>query len=543
MQRIALLSNVNMNFVIRTLKGEVEVYDAEGYGNELGIMMNPDSSYHEFTPSSTFLVMDLLELLEHDLDIENAKTRIENWFHTLEACLAEQGTYYVSDAYLWGVELEAVFDPGKKGALEQLWQEHLEQLCATHKNVYILPYKAMIENLGAQNAFSLKMWYMGGILLSNEAQNRLGQLILRKIMLQNRVAKKVLLLDLDNTLWGGLAGEHDITPITLADDHGGLAFKNLQRVIWQMNQQGVLLGIVSKNNEEDAMEIIRNHPHMVLREDCFVTKRINWQPKHENIVEIAKELNLGTDSFVFWDDNPTERELVKEMLPEVVVPDFPVKKEELAPAMIQIYKDYFEKSTVTQEDLEKTKQYADNSKRMELQNRTASFEDYLKQLQMKMEMVNPAENLERLVQLVNKTNQFNLTTKRYSTEEMQEVLVDTQKRVFLFRSSDRFGDNGIVSAAIVDVRKEAPIVEELVMSCRVMGKNLEYAIVEAIEDSLQEEGFEKLQGIYIPTVKNAPVAKLYDQLGYVVVAESEEGKTYEIEIAKRPKRVYFVEKM
>lgn len=543
MQRIALLSNVNMNFVIRTLKGEVEVYDAEGYGNELGIMMNPDSSYHEFTPSSTFLVMDLLELLAHDLDIENAKTRIENWFHTLEACLAEQGTYYVSDAYLWGVELEAVFDPGKKGALEQLWQEHLEQLCATHKNVYILPYKAMIENLGAQNAFSLKMWYMGGILLSNEAQNRLGQLILRKIMLQDRVAKKVLLLDLDNTLWGGLAGEHDIIPITLSDDHGGLAFKNLQRVIWQMNQQGVLLGIVSKNNEEDAMEIIRNHPHMVLREDCFVTKRINWQPKHENIVEIAKELNLGTDSFVFWDDNPTERELVKEMLPEVVVPDFPVKKEELAPAMIQIYKDYFEKSTVTQEDLEKTKQYADNSKRMELQNRTASFEDYLKQLQMKMEMVNPAENLERLVQLVNKTNQFNLTTKRYSTEEMQEVLVDTQKRVFLFRSSDRFGDNGIVSAAIVDVRKEAPIVEELVMSCRVMGKNLEYAIVEAIEDSLQEEGFEKLQGIYIPTVKNAPVAKLYDQLGYVVVAESEEGKTYEIEIAKRPKRVYFVEKM
>lgn len=543
MQRIALLSNVNMNFVIRTLKGEVEVYDAEGYGNELGIMMNPNSSYHEFAPSSTFLVMDLLELLEHDLDNENAKARIENWFHTLEACLKEQGTYYVSDAYLWGLELEAVFEPGKKSALEQLWQERLEQLCATHKNVYILPYKAMIENLGAENAFSLKMWYMGGILLSNEAQNRLGQLILRKAMLQDRVAKKVLLLDLDNTLWGGLAGEHDITPITLADDHGGLAYKNLQRVIWQMNQQGVLLGIVSKNNEEDAMELIRNHPHMVLREECFVAKRINWQPKHENILEIAKELNLGTDSFVFWDDNPTERELVKEMLPEVVVPDFPAKKEELAPAMVQIYKDYFEKSTITKEDLEKTKQYADNSKRMELQNKTASFEDYLRQLQMKMEMVNPADNLERLVQLVNKTNQFNLTTKRYTTEEMQEALVDEQKRVFLFRSSDRFGDNGIVSAAIVDVSKDVPFVEELVMSCRVMGKNLEYAIVEAIEDSLKQEGFEKLHGIYIPTAKNAPVEKLYDQLGYAVIAETEGSKTYEIEIAKRPKRVYFVERI
>ena len=467
---------------------------------------------------------------------------MRRWFDTLASCVKAQGTYYISDAYLWGVELEAVFDTGRKAALEQIWQECLEQFCANHKNVYVLPYKAMIETLGAENAFSLKMWYMGGILLSNEAQNRLGQLILRKVMLSNRVAKKVLLLDLDNTLWGGLAGEHDITPITLADDHGGLAYKNLQRVIWQMKEQGVLLGIVSKNNEEDALEIIRNHPHMVLGEECFVAKKINWQPKHENILSIAKELNLGTDSFVFWDDNPTERELVKEMLPEVIVPDFPTQKEELASAMVQIYKDYFEKSIVTQEDLEKTRQYADNSKRIELQKQTTSFEDYLQQLQMKLAAVSPAENLERLVQLVNKTNQFNLTTRRYTMEEMQEILVDVQKRVFLFRSSDRFGDNGIVSAAIVDVSREVPIVEEMVMSCRVMGKNLEYAIVEQIENSLQAEGFTRLQGIYIPTAKNAPVAKLYDQLGYVVL-EDKESKIYEIELGNRPKRVYFVESM
>lgn len=542
MQRIALLSNVNMNFVIRSLKGEAEVYDAEGYGNELGILMNPHSSYYEFAPQSTFMVMDLLELLEHDLDCQNADARIQHWFATLDSCIREQGIYYISDAYLWGVELDAVYDPGRKSALEQLWQERLEQFCATHKNAHILPYKAMIENLGAENAFSLKMWYMGGILLSNEAQNRLGQLILRKVQLQTRVAKKVLLLDLDNTLWGGLAGEHDITPVILSDDHGGLAYKNLQRVIYHMNRQGVLLGIVSKNNEADAMELIRKHPHMVLREECFVAKKINWKPKHENIQEIAKELNLGLDSFVFFDDNPTERELVKEMLPEVVVPDFPAKKEELAPAMVQIYKDYFEKSAVTDEDLAKTKQYADNSKRLELQNQTASFEDYLKQLQMKMEAVNPADNVERLVQLVNKTNQFNLTTKRYTMEEMQEILADGAKRVFLFRSSDRFGDNGIVSAAIVDASTDKPVIEELVMSCRVMGKNLEYAIVEKIEDSLQKEGFEKVQGMYLPTPKNAPVAKLYDQLGYTVTAQgADESKTYEIELAKRPKREYFVE--
>lgn len=538
--KIALLSNVNMNFVIRMLQKEVQVYDAEGYGNELGTLMNPNSSYHTFAPDVTFLIMDVLEVIAHDLQMEAAKEKMASWFAALAGCLKENQIYYISDAYLWGMELQTLGNPALKTALEGLWQQQLQTLVQEHVNVRVFPYHQIVSQLGEKNAFSLKMWYMGRILLSTEAQQLLCDSILHKVQIEQRTAKKVLVLDLDNTLWGGLAGEAEHTPIILSEEHGGLAYKNLQRVILQMQKQGVLLAIVSKNNEEDALSILEGHSHMVLRPECFAARRINWQPKHENILEIAKELNLGTDSFVFWDDNPTERQLIREMLPEVTVPEFPDRCEDLAPAMVEIYKTYFEKGTLTKEDMEKTAQYAANAKRNQLSRAVGSFEEYLKQLQIVVTKVEPQEHIERLTQLVNKTNQFNLTTKRYTQSQMQDILTDDRKRVFLYQVTDRFGDNGVVAAAIVDVATEVPIVEELVMSCRVMGKNIEYAIMDDIEKVLKEAGYETLQGIYLPSAKNKPVEGLYEQLGYRKSGELPEGgMMYRLSLKKIPKRVYF----
>lgn len=550
--RIAVLSNVNMNMVIRMLKKETEVYEAEGYGNELGILMNPDSSYHAFAPEYTFLIMDLMELLEHDLERESAGARIRKWFSTLEHTLRGETVYYISDAYLYGAELEAVFDCGRKAALEQLWQQELETLCAGHTNVRLLPYRHMLERLGEENAFSPKMWYLGKILLSNEAQRRLCGLLLDRLTEERRTPKKLLVLDLDNTLWGGLAGEHDITPIVLSEEHSGLAYKNLQRVLLQMQRQGVLLAIVSKNNEQDAMRLIEGHPHMLLRRDAFAAVRINWQQKHENIREIAVELNLGTDSFVFWDDNPAERELVRQLLPEVTVPEFPDRPEELAAAMAEIYGQYFRKPAVTAEDMEKTAQYAANAARRQLEESACSFEEYLEQLEIVITRVSPQKHPERLTQLVNKTNQFNLTTRRYTRGSMAELLEDGTKKVYLYSVADRFGDNGIVAAVIVDLREAA--VEEFVMSCRVMGKRIEYAVMEDVEKDLHRLGLRTLTGIYVPTEKNSPVAELYENLGYRRVQQADGAGTvddgmadaaadgaarrYVLELAAAPPRSY-----
>lgn len=539
--KVALLSNINMNFVLRMLKKEYEVYNTEGYGNELGLLLDRNSSYHAFQPDITFFIMDLLEVLEHDWTLENSSSAITRWFGLFEAGMDAACEYYISDGYLWGVEMEALFQPGLRQSLEEQWNTALKDLCEKHKNVHVFPYHSIISKLGEENSFSLKMWYMGKILHTNEAQKRISEGMVHCMVRQSRVPKKVLLLDLDNTLWGGIAGEHDITPIVLSDDHAGLAYKNLQRVISLMQKSGVILGIVSKNNPEDALEIIRNHPHMVLREDAFAIQKINWENKSENIQGIAEELNLGLDSFVFWDDNPTERELVKQMLPQVTVPEFPEKPEELAGAMCRIYQEYFEKAVVTAEDLEKTRQYTENAKRNDLQKKTVSFDDYLKQLQIKVTRVDAAQNIDRLVQLVNKTNQFNLTTKRYEMSEMQMIVEDSAKRVYLYRIEDCFGDYGIVSAVIVDV-SAVPIVEEFVLSCRVMGKNVEYGIVSQIEEDLEAEGQEYLKGRYIPTPKNKPVEQLYDRLGYQVTEGLESGeKLYEIKLADRPKREFCAE--
>ena len=541
--KIALLSNVNLNMVLRMLRSDEELSDAliyapEGYGNELGLLMDPHSSYHEFAPKMTFVVQDLGELLEHDLTPEAAKSHVTQWFSLFAGTLRPETIYYVSDAYLWGAEVEAAAALTPPGQLEQIWDEALRRLTAEHGNVHILPLHRMIAGMGEENAFSAKMWYMGKIPFSAEAQKRLAKLIRQKVTVQNRVPKKVLALDLDNTLWGGLAGEQDSTPIVLSEDHAGLAYKNLQRVILQLKRQGVILVIVSKNNEEDAMAILQEHPHMVLRPDCFAGMRINWQPKHENIKSLAEELNLGTDSFVFWDDSPTERTLVEQMLPEVTVPEFPDKPEDLAGAMTQIYHTYFEKTAVTEEDRAKTAQYADNAKRQALQNSVASFEDYLKQLQIVVKRVDPAKHAERLTQLVNKTNQFNLTTRRYDAAAMQALIADPAKRIFLYNVADRFGDNGIVAVVIADVGEgNSPgtaDITDFVMSCRVMGRNIEFGILEDVVKSLEAEGIGLVCASYLPTAKNKPVENLYDKAGWKRISQSDEGAVfYEMQLAER----------
>ena len=527
--------------VIRMLQKQAEVYDAEGYGNELGALLNPASSYHAFQPDITFLIMDLAELLEHDYDPQTAKERIGSWFQTLEGCLPEHGVFYVSDAYLWAVELAVLADPERKQQLESLWSMELQKLAEKHANVRIFPYRRIIEHQGEEKAFSLKMWYMGKVLLGMETQSLLAEKILQQAELEDRTPKKVLVLDLDNTLWGGLAGEADHTPVLLSEDHSGLAYKNLQRVIKLMQEQGVLLAIASKNNEEDAMEILEHHPHMLLRPEDFAARRINWDPKPDNIRKMAEELNLGTDSFVFFDDSEAEREMVRQMLPEVEVPDFPARPEDLAACMTEIYRKYFARAVVTAEDLEKTAQYRANADRKVLEGQAASFEDYLKKLEICLIPVDPKEHLDRLTQLLNKTNQFNLTTTRYTREQLQQITEDPGKSVFLYQVTDAFGDNGIVAAAIVDQTGELPEITDFVMSCRVMGRNIENAVMDRIEEQMQEKGFSKVCGKYVPTAKNKPVETLYERLGYRETGKTPEGgRCYELTLVGKPERVYYL---
>lgn len=383
--KIALLSNVNVDPVCRLLKKspEIELYDTQGYGNELGTLLDKNSSLYAFHPKAVFLVIDVMEVIRHELDVKRAEDKISEWFHLFESSLQNDMVYYVSDAYVYGAEMGVVADYGVKLKIEQIWMDCMERLSDAHSCVRQLGYRRLVEQMGERHVFSAKMWYMGKILYSVAFQQVLAHEIEHKVQVELSAPKKVL-LDLDNTLWGGLAGEHSSEPIILSDEGAGLAYKNFQRVLSQMRRQGVILGVVSKNNEKDAMDLILNHPHMALSASDFSAVKINWRNKNENIVQIADELNLGLDAIVFMDDSPAERALIKETLPDVAVPDFPEQAETLADAMTEIYRRYFEKPLITKEDRRKTEFYRANRERKRFRMQAADFDSYLDGLEMKL---------------------------------------------------------------------------------------------------------------------------------------------------------------
>jgi len=541
--KIAVLSNININGTIRILKRDTDVFEAEGYGNEIGMLLNPNSGIYEYSPDQIFIIEDLQELTGHSLNPEVVAQNVKQWFLDVESSMKPEIIYYISDAFCYGVELQVLVDAGLKEEIEGIWLSYLKKLIARNHNVRIFPYRSLVEKLGVDASFSMKMWYMGKMLHSLAMQQLLAKTILEKSLLENNVPKKALLLDLDNTLWGGLAGEDDITPIILSEEHAGLAYKNLQRVILEIKKQGVILGVVSKNQERDALHIINEHPHMVLRDQDFAIKKISWDSKDKSLTEIADELKIGLDSMVFFDDNPAERQLIKEMLPQVTVPDFPDSPEGLAEEMIRIWKRYFDRPVITAEDTKKTEQYAANAKREKLKKASGSFENYLLRLNIVLTRKKSVEHIERVVQLLNKTNQFNLTMQRHTLGDIQEKLTRKKYKVFCYQAADRFGDNGIIAVAIVNLQDSVPVIEEFAMSCRMMGKNIENAIIDDIEEYLLNNGYSVIEARYVQNSKNTPVSELYDSLGYHCVGMNHAGKKYKMILAERPRRTYQLKKI
>ncbi|MCR5720360.1 MAG: HAD-IIIC family phosphatase [Lachnospiraceae bacterium] len=522
--RTAILSNINMDPVIRLLKRSRDVFTSEGYGNELGALLNKESSLSSYDPEIVFLFEELSELTEHVTDREKASEIMGEWAGNFESALKDNVIYYVSEGYLYGADYRVLGDMFLKEDLERIWSNLLREIGKRHSNVRIFPYRALIEKMGEGDFFCDSTWYMGKILHSGKALKEIASSVNEIIERERVTPKKVLILDLDNTLWKGLAGEKDTSGVELSDSGVGRCFKDLQRVILNMKNNGVILGIVSKNNEADAMEIIENHPHMILKPEDFAVKMINWDNKADNILKCAKILNLSVDSFVFFDDSKSERELVKGMIPEVTVPDFPESESKLSETMEKIFNEYFKKNVYTLEDSKKTESYLINAKRNEEKVRAVSFEDYIKGLDIKVEPVSVEDNLDRILQLFNKTNQFNITTRRHTRGELDNFVKDPCQKLFAFNVSDKFGDDGVVCVLRTLIKKDCAVISEFVMSCRVMGKNVENIVIEKVEEKLRQMGIKTVYALYLESLKNAPVSNLFDKLGYEKTSEIKEIK-------------------
>jgi|SRR5215467_285106 len=367
--------------------------------------------------------------------------------------------------------------------------------------------------MGTKHWFDWNRWYSYKILTSPDASLALVEsfsAILRAIYGKSR---KCLVLDLDNTLWGGVVGDDGPEKIKIGRETPiAEAYTAFQEYCLALRNRGVLLAVCSKNHEETAKQGLA-HPDSILKVDHFAAFKANWLPKHQNIAAIASELNIGLDSLVFVDDNPAERSLVKAQLPSVAVPD--VGSDISTYATILDAGRYFEPVRISQEDLKRANLYATNSLRKAVRAEFADYGDYLDSLDMTAEIgAFRPEYLERIAQLTNKTNQFNLTTRRYTLAEIETMASDQQHLTLYGKLADKFGDNGLVSVIIG--RKEAYILhlDLWLMSCRVLCREMELAMLDSLVDRARSSGIELLKGYYLRTPKNELVADHYQRLGF-----------------------------
>ncbi|WP_202799936.1 HAD-IIIC family phosphatase [Schlesneria paludicola] len=326
--------------------------------------------------------------------------------------------------------------------------------------------------------------------------------------------KKVLVLDLDNTLWGGVLGDDGLEGIEIGDTSPrGEAFKAFQKYIVSLKDRGVLLAVSSKNDERRAIEPFEKHPEMVLRLDDFVSFKANWDPKSENIRQMAAELGLGIDSFVFVDDNPAEIEIVRQFVPEVTTILLGSSAADYA-GQLQDCR-LFEPRSITVEDAQRTDQYLAERKRQDLLASATDMPAYLESLGMEAAICEFNQmDVPRLAQLINKSNQFNLTTRRRTEAEVQSLINQEDWICLSVRLQDRFGDHGLVSIVVGQARSEAVYIDTWLMSCRVLKRQVEDAVLNELCRQAQDRGHSRLEGVYLPTAKNEMVRDFYSRMGF-----------------------------
>ncbi len=394
----------------------------------------------------------------------------------------------------------------------------LQDLAAGTKNIFIADLLSQVNNFGYSNAFSAKFYITSQNLFALDFLPAVAKVFTDIFAALSGKFKKVLILDLDNTTWGGIIGDDGIENIQIGDLGIGKAFTRLQYWAKALQRRGILIGICSKNDEHIAKEVFEKHPDMVLRMEDISIFVANWSNKGDNIKYIKDVLNIGMDSIVFIDDNPFERNLVRTMCPEVTVPELPEDPADYLTFLRSL--NLFETASFTEEDMIRTRQYKEESERVVLQQSFESVDEYLVSLEMqaKVEPIN-AFNLARCAQLTQRSNQFNLTTIRY-TEEQLKAFTDADGKALCISLKDKFGDYGLISLLLLEKKENVLDVNTWIMSCRVLKRGVEELAVNEIVKAAKEMGCNEVRGKYLPTPKNGMVKNLYSTMGFQAIDEN-----------------------
>lgn len=532
--KIALLSSFTINGLSESLKVKCSkkqiscISYVSGYNQYNQEILNKKSDLYSFSPDITFLILDTRSIFgdlfhfpysvtkserEYFVDkkisellnlIKKFSENTSSKFVITNLALPHYSPYGIAEMNTSYGFHDAIIDFNKK----------LKDEIINLNLVYVFDFFKFVIKHGEKNVFNFQHYFFGDIKIALDYIPYLAHEFLPYVISYLGLTKKCIVLDLDNTIWGGIVGEDGFDGIRLGPQPPGNAFIEFQKHLKALSQRGILLAINSKNNFDDAIHIIRKHPHMVLKEDDFACMKINWNDKASNMKEISKELNIGLDSFVFFDDDPVNRELIKKIMPEITTPNLPHDPSHYS-EMLQSLHD-FSVFHVTEEDTKRTTMYLQKKERNDSENASMDLTEFLKTLNLEIDIKKSTSfTIPRISQLTMKTNQFNLTTKRYQEEEIKQLSENNNMLVGCVQIRDKFGDNGITGVFIVEkISHDEWFLDTFLLSCRVMGREVEKAMLFYIINEAKKNNIKIIKAKFIPTSKNQPVENLLPDSGF-----------------------------
>ena len=506
----------------------IEVHSGS-YGQYRQDLLDSDSALHRFKPQAALFSLSAREaiagvpLTATAAEVDAAIGRLIGELRSLwrkareiGAAVIQQTFLDVSEPLFGGYERLV---PGAPGAVVARLNDRLAEAAAEDKAL-LLDVARASQRDGIEAWFDVGRWLQGKLEIAPQAAPSYGDLAARILAAQRGLSKKCLVLDLDNTLWGGVIGDDGLDGIVLGEGSAaGEAHLALQHYAKQLKERGIILAVCSKNDAKIAEAAFRDHPEMVLRRADIAAFQANWDDKAQNLKAIAARLNIGVDALVFVDDNPIERARIRQSLPMVAVPEMPDDPAHYVRCLADA--GYFEAVAFTADDRSRAEQYSANAEREAMLGSAESMDEFLRGLNMTA-VYGPftAVDHARVVQLINKTNQFNTTTRRYAGEEVARIMDDPDSLTLQFRLLDRVGDNGLVSTMILrptPADDDVLEIENWVMSCRVFGRELEFEAMNVAVEAARERGVRAFVADYIPTPKNDVISKLYPSLGFTEI--------------------------
>ncbi len=531
--KVALLSSFTLNGLNEILHvkcSDVGVrYQSyiSGYNQYNQELLNPESDYYKFCPDITFLILDIrnflgdnfhnFHILSDDAKKEFAKEKINHLENIIQNFEKNSNsklviTNFNIPSYSPNGIIESKIKFGLHEMIEKI-NNSLRDISKTHNSIYVYDFNQFVSKHGEKNIFDYRQFHLGDIQITFNFMPYFGYELMSYIKSITGTNRKCIVLDLDNTLWGGVVGEDGFDGIELGQTANGKAFVDFQKELLSLWQQGIILAINSKNNFDDAMKVIHEHPEMILREKNFANIQINWNDKAQNLLQISDEINIGLNSIVFFDDDKLNQTRIKQEFPEVLTIELPEDPSEFSPLLKEL--NDFNVLQRTDEDTKRGQMYTEQRKRKELEKSVSNLDDFLKELDIKVKMKKSNEFLiPRISQLTLKTNQFNLTTRRYQEEEIKNFSSNTKFIVGCAQVLDKFGDNGITGVYIIKKNNKSWLIDTFLLSCRIMGRGVENAILSQILLDAQKNGIDEIQAEFIPTQKNQPAENFLSDFGF-----------------------------